>query len=77
VAGFSDPGGELGETQMGERVRRCVVWALGVFCVAAWGGPASAAIGASATIQSTQLGPSSYEYSLTLRNTGTTPIGTF
>jgi hypothetical protein len=58
--------------------RRCVVvWALGVLCLAAWGGAARAAIGASATIQSAQLGPDSYEYSLTLTNTGTTPIGTF
>jgi hypothetical protein len=39
---------------------------------AAWG-----AIGASATISATQLGTNSYEYSLTLNNTGTTPISTF
>ena len=36
-----------------------------------------AALGASATLTPQQLGPNSYEYSLTLTNTGTTPIGTF
>jgi len=41
------------------------------------GGVAWGAVGASATISSTPLGPNSYEYSLTLKNTGTTPIGTF
>jgi len=36
-----------------------------------------AATSASATISSQQLGPNSYEYSLILNNTGTTPISTF
>ncbi len=36
-----------------------------------------AAITASATLSSQQLGPNSYEYSLILNNTGTTPISTF
>src|SRR5437868_5759435 len=36
-----------------------------------------AAISASATVSSQQLGPNSYEYSLVLNNTGTTPISTF
>jgi PEP-CTERM motif len=54
----------------------CVLWALCIVSVTfgsrgAWG------IGATATITSTQLGSNSYEYSLTLNNTGTTPIGTF
>jgi hypothetical protein len=53
------------------------LWALSVVGLmlgsrATWG-----AIGASATISATQLGANSYEYSLTLNNTGTTPIGTF
>ncbi len=38
---------------------------------------ALAATSASATISSQQLGPNSYEYSLLLNNTGTTPISTF
>jgi hypothetical protein len=63
---------------MGEQmIRSRVVWALGVLLMAAWGGPAGAAIGATSTIQSTQLGPNAWEYALTLTNTGTTPIGTF
>lgn len=37
---------------------------------------ANAAISASATYTSQQLGPNSYEYSVKLKNTGTTPIGT-
>src|SRR5205807_6570362 len=36
-----------------------------------------ATITASATVSSQQLGPASYEYSLILKNTGTTPISTF
>lgn len=39
--------------------------------------PAGAALSASATISQQQLGPTSYQYSLTLTDTGTTPIGTF
>ena len=38
---------------------------------------ALANISASATISSQQLGPNSYEYTLSLTDTGTTPIGTF
>ena len=64
---------------MGEQTRRPrVVWtSLDILFLAAWGGPTGAAISASSTIQSTQLGPNSYEYALTLTNTGTTPIATF
>jgi hypothetical protein len=40
------------------------------------GAPAFAAIGASATIATQQIGDS-YRYSMTLTNTGDTPIGTF
>ena len=39
--------------------------------------PANADLSASATITRQQLGPNSFEYSLTLTDTGTTPIGTF
>ena len=39
--------------------------------------PAQAALSASGTLSAQQLGPSSYKYSMTLTNTGTTPIGTF
>ena len=69
----------MSERHIRRCVQRCVVvvWALGVLCVAGWGSAARAASSASATIQSTQLGPGSSEYSLTLKNTGTTPIGTF
>lgn len=42
-----------------------------------WQTPALGALGASATLTSQQLGPTSYEYDLTLTDTGTTPIGTF
>lgn len=38
---------------------------------------ADAALSASATITRQQLGANSFEYSLTLTDTGTTPIGTF
>jgi len=38
---------------------------------------ADAALKASATITQQQLGPGDFQYSLTLTDTGTTPIGTF
>ena len=50
-------------------------WAGGLLALLA--APAYGSLSASATISSTQLGPSSYQYSLTLTNTGTTNIGTF
>lgn len=39
--------------------------------------PAGAALSASATVSSQQAGPDSWQYSLTLQNTGTTPIGSY
>ena len=48
--------------------------ALAWACAAA---PAAAAEAASATFSSTQLSPTSWQYSLTLDDTGTTPLGTF
>ena len=39
--------------------------------------PAAAAEGAAATISSTELTPTSWQYSLTLNDTGTTNVGTF
>jgi hypothetical protein len=54
----------------------CALWALCIVSLS-FGSRAAWGIGASATITSTQLGSNSYEYSLTLNNTGTTPIGTF
>ena len=42
-----------------------------------WQKAALGALGASATLTSQQLGPTSYEYDITLTDTGTTPIGTF
>lgn len=48
-----------------------------LFVVVGWSRRAEAGITASSTISSQQLGPNSYQYSLSLTNTGTTPIGTF
>jgi hypothetical protein len=63
---------------MVERHRLRVVVGFAVLGLILCRAPAAhAAIGASATIQSQQLGPNSYEYSLKLTNTGDTPIGTF
>jgi hypothetical protein len=45
--------------------------------VALWQSAAMAGTSASGSLSSQQLGPNSYEYSLTLQNTGTTPIKTF
>jgi hypothetical protein len=60
------------------RVRRKIeALAFATVAMGMLGAPAFAAIGASATISSQQLGPSSYKYSMTLTNTGDTPIGTF
>ena len=59
-------------------MRRIAAIAVCWLCVVVgWSGRAAASIGASATISSQQLGPSSYQYSLSLTNTGTTPIGTY
>jgi hypothetical protein len=66
----------MGEDIMSMRTSRAL-WALCVLGLALGSRTAWGALGASATISSTQLGPNSYEYSLTLTNTGTTPIGTF
>jgi hypothetical protein len=62
---------------MGKLSRACAVGAVVVLSLVFWRIPAYGAIGASATITPSQLGPSSYEYAMTLTNTGTTPIGTF
>lgn len=42
-----------------------------------WAGSARAAIGASATVTAQQAGPNSWNYSMSLTNTGTTAIGTY
>lgn len=56
-----------------------VKWAMiAAFAVVVlWRSAAMAATSASGSLSSQQLGPNSYEYSLTLQNTGTTPIKTF
>lgn len=55
-----------------------VKWGMiAAFAVALWQSAATAATSASGSLSSQQLGPNSYEYSLTLQNTGTTPIKTF
>ena len=48
--------------------------AIALACAAA---PATASEAASATFASTQLSPTSWQYSLTLNDTGTTDLGTF
>jgi hypothetical protein len=48
--------------------------AIACACAAA---PAAASEAASATFSSTQLSPTSWQYSLTLNDTGTTDLGTF
>ena len=48
--------------------------AIACACAAA---PAAASEAASATFSSTQLSPTSWQYSLTLNDTGTTTLGTF
>ena len=50
--------------------------ALAVACACA-AAPAVASEAASATFSSTQLSPTSWQYSLTLNDTGTTDLGTF
>ena len=57
--------------------KRIVVAACAVLALTCWQRLAYADLGASATLTSQQLGPNSYQYSLTLTDTGTTPIGTF
>ena len=61
---------------MGKSYRLCAC-TVAMLVMALWHLPAQAAISASATISSQQLGPASYEYSMALTNTGTTPIGTY
>ena len=57
--------------------RRAVGFAaLAVACACA-AAPAVASEAASATFSSTQLSPTSWQYSLTLNDTGTTDLGTF
>lgn len=48
-----------------------------VLVLSYWQTAAFGALSASATLTSQQLGPNSYEYDLTLTDTGSTPIGTF
>ena len=56
--------------------RGLIVLAAAALAVASWQ-RAEGAIRASATLTSEQLGANSYQYSLTLTNNGTTPIGTY
>ena len=51
--------------------------ALAFTCLTCFAGNAAAAESASATMASTQLSPTSWQYSLTLNDTGTTNLGTF
>ena len=62
--------------KMGKSNRLFVVSILAVFLCAMWAAPARAATSATAIVTSQQLAPNSYEYSVTLNNTGTTPIST-
>ena len=56
---------------------RKVIALVALVAVSVFTGQAGAALSASATLSSQQLGPNSWQYSLTLQNTGTTPIGTY
>lgn len=56
---------------------RKVVALTALAAVLAFTGQAGAALSASATVSSQQVGPNSWQYSLTLQNSGTTPIGTY
>jgi len=58
-------------------MRRTFLAMMSLAVLASWPMTASASLSASATLTPQQLGPNSYEYSLTLTNTGTTPIGTY
>jgi hypothetical protein len=53
------------------------VWALAAVGVCMLHAPAFGQISAKGTISSQQTGPNTYKYSLTLTDTGATPIGTF
>jgi hypothetical protein len=57
--------------------RKMTVGVLTALLFALVNSSADAALSASATITRQQLGANSFEYSLTLTDTGTTPIGTF
>ncbi len=57
--------------------RRIGTVALSLLALALSHATAHGALSASATITPQQLRPNSYKYSLTLNDTGTTPIGTF
>src|SRR5438477_2934494 len=61
---------------MGRFNRLRGLWLPALLCVAFCHAPAQAGLTATATVSSKQLSPSSYEYSVTLNNTGTTSIGT-
>jgi hypothetical protein len=57
-------------------MRRGMCFGMVAIALAWMQGPVYGALSASSTITPQQLGPNSYEYSLSLTNTGTTPIGT-
>jgi len=61
---------------MGKNVPFSGVFSLALLVAALWHAPAFASINATETVTGAQIGPNSYEYSITLKNTGTTNIGT-
>jgi hypothetical protein len=58
-------------------MQRQIQWACVLGAIVLWQSHASGGINASAVLTPQQLGPNSYQYSLTLHNTGDTNIGTF
>lgn len=59
-------------------MRRVAWWvAAAAVTLGGWAGRAYAAIGASETITAQQAGPNSWNYSMSLTNTGTTAIGSY
>jgi hypothetical protein len=59
-------------------MRRVAWWAAALaVAVGGWSGRAYAALGASETVTAQQVGPNSWNYSMSLTNTGDTTIGTY
>jgi hypothetical protein len=55
---------------------RALGGSLAALTLAAWSPPAGASLIVTSTISRQQFGPNSYEYSVSLTNTGDTPVGT-
>jgi len=60
---------------MGKFYRFSGIWVLALFGIVVWQTPAFASISATETVTATPVG-ANYQYAITLKNTGTTNIGT-